>query len=78
MDAKYELITRNLQEVLGESIIKEALEESEKSGKPVRLYWGTAPTGRRAQHFSDQHALPAIVLTVQHFLIQHIWATLCL
>ena len=78
MDAKYELITRNLQEVLGESIIKEALEESEKSGKPVRLYWGTAPTGRRALQISNQEALAAIVLTLQHFLIQRIWATLCL
>ncbi|KAL6946909.1 Tyrosine--tRNA ligase cytoplasmic [Hanseniaspora vineae] len=39
----YELITRNLQEVLNGQIIKEVLEKNER---PLKLYWGTAPTGR--------------------------------
>lgn len=39
----YELITRDLQEVLGGDRLKELLEKGER---PVRCYWGTAPTGR--------------------------------
>lgn len=38
---KYNLITRNLQEVLGENDIKKILEE-----RDLNLYWGTAPTGK--------------------------------
>jgi len=38
---KYDLITRNLQEVLGAEEIKKILNERE-----LKLYWGTAPTGR--------------------------------
>jgi len=43
MDAneKFELITRNLQEVVGEEKIKEILKE-----RDLKVYWGTAPTGR--------------------------------
>ncbi|KAH8547641.1 tyrosyl-tRNA synthetase [Umbelopsis sp. PMI_123] len=40
-DEKYELITRNLQEVLGEAEIKKVLGE-----RDIKLYWGTAPTGK--------------------------------
>lgn len=40
---QYEWITKNLQEVLNEQIIKEVLEKKER---PLKLYWGTAPTGR--------------------------------
>ncbi|KAL1919943.1 uncharacterized protein VTP21DRAFT_1875 [Calcarisporiella thermophila] len=40
-DEKYNLITRNLQEVLGEEQIKTVLKE-----RDLKLYWGTAPTGR--------------------------------
>lgn len=40
-DKKYDLITRNLQEVMGEKELKELLEK-----KDLSLYWGTAPTGR--------------------------------
>ncbi|KAF8337421.1 tRNA synthetases class I-domain-containing protein [Cantharellus anzutake] len=40
--ATYQLVTRNLQEVLGGDIIKKILEE----GRPLKCYWGTAPTGR--------------------------------
>jgi tyrosyl-tRNA synthetase len=47
VDEKFQLITRRLQEVLGGDLIKEALEKAEQTGQPVRLYWGTAPTGRR-------------------------------
>jgi len=38
---KYDLITRNLQEVLGAEEIKKTLNE-----RDLNLYWGTAPTGR--------------------------------
>lgn len=38
---KYELITRNLQEVVGEERLKEILQE-----RDLKVYWGTAPTGR--------------------------------
>ncbi|KAI9093040.1 tyrosyl-tRNA synthetase [Phlyctochytrium arcticum] len=40
-DEKYQLITRNLQEVLGAEQIKKILDE-----RDLKLYWGTAPTGR--------------------------------
>ncbi|KAL3231353.1 Tyrosine--tRNA ligase, cytoplasmic [Nakaseomyces bracarensis] len=40
---QYEWITKNLQEVLNGQIIQEVLEKKER---PLRLYWGTAPTGR--------------------------------
>ncbi|CAA20443.1 Tyrosine--tRNA ligase, cytoplasmic [Schizosaccharomyces pombe] len=40
-DEKYELITRNLQEVLGAKMIREILNE-----RDISLYWGSAPTGR--------------------------------
>lgn len=40
-EQKYELITRNLQEVLGGDEIKKILAE-----RDLKMYWGTAPTGR--------------------------------
>ncbi|EPQ29967.1 uncharacterized protein PFL1_02639 [Pseudozyma flocculosa PF-1] len=40
---RFELITRDLAEVLGQDIIKSVLDKGER---PLRLYWGTAPTGR--------------------------------
>jgi len=40
-DEKYELITRNLQEVVGEDKIKEILKE-----RDIKVYLGTAPTGK--------------------------------
>lgn len=40
-DEKFKLITRNLQEVIGESELKEKL----KSKKELSVYWGTMPTG---------------------------------
>ncbi|KAK0568145.1 hypothetical protein OC861_002236 [Tilletia horrida] len=42
-EARFELITRNLQEVLGGDSIRAILEKNERS--PI-CYWGTAPTGR--------------------------------
>ncbi|EKM51215.1 uncharacterized protein PHACADRAFT_263236 [Phanerochaete carnosa HHB-10118-sp] len=42
LEAKYELVTRSLQEVLGGEIIKTVLAE----GRTLKCYWGTAPTGR--------------------------------
>lgn len=47
VEANYQLITDRLQEVLGEDIIRAKLREAEETDKPIRLYWGTAPTGRR-------------------------------
>jgi len=41
VDEKYKLITRNLQEVIGEAELKEKL----KSKKEISIYWGTMPTG---------------------------------
>ncbi len=40
-DEKYELITRNLQEVVGEKKLKEILKE-----RDLKLYLGAAPTGK--------------------------------
>ncbi|XP_006631409.2 tyrosine--tRNA ligase, cytoplasmic isoform X1 [Lepisosteus oculatus] len=40
-DEKYHLITRNLQEVLGEEKLKSVLQERE-----LKVYWGTATTGK--------------------------------
>ncbi|CCD26801.1 tyrosine--tRNA ligase TYS1 NDAI_0I02320 [Naumovozyma dairenensis CBS 421] len=39
----YNLITKNLQEVLNPQIIKNVLEVEKR---PLKLYWGTAPTGK--------------------------------
>ncbi|CAE6460912.1 unnamed protein product [Rhizoctonia solani] len=41
-ESRFELITRNLQEVLGGDILKSVLNE----GRSPKCYWGTAPTGR--------------------------------
>ncbi|KRZ10675.1 Tyrosine--tRNA ligase, cytoplasmic [Trichinella zimbabwensis] len=40
-DEKFQLITRNLQEVLGEAVLKDILKT-----RNVSIYWGTATTGR--------------------------------
>src|SRR5947207_9813032 len=40
-EQKYELITRNLQEVLGGEELLKILKE-----RDLKLYWGTAPTGK--------------------------------
>jgi tyrosyl-tRNA synthetase len=42
-EQQYELITRDLQEVLNGQIIKNILEVEKR---PVKIYWGTAPTGK--------------------------------
>lgn len=42
-EQQYNLITKNLQEVLNGQIIKDILE---KEKRPVKIYWGTAPTGK--------------------------------
>jgi len=39
---KYELITRNLAEIIGEDKLKAKLENNET----ITVYWGTAPTGK--------------------------------
>lgn len=38
---KFQLITRNLQEVIGEEELKQIL-----NGRNLKVYWGTAPTGK--------------------------------
>lgn len=40
-DEKYEMITRNLQETLGEEKLKSILKE-----RDLKIYWGTATTGK--------------------------------
>ena len=40
-EEKYKLITRNLQEVVGEERIKAILKE-----RDLKIYWGTATTGK--------------------------------
>ncbi|CDR40717.1 CYFA0S05e03642g1_1 [Cyberlindnera fabianii] len=42
-EKQYQLITKNLQEVLNGQIIKNVLEVEKR---PLKIYWGTAPTGR--------------------------------
>ncbi|TID28941.1 hypothetical protein CANINC_002209 [Pichia inconspicua] len=42
-EQKYELITRDLQEVLNPQIIKDILQEERRT---LKVYWGTAPTGK--------------------------------
>ena len=41
VEKKYELITRNLQEVIDEKELKDLLKEK----KEISVYWGTMPTG---------------------------------
>lgn len=41
-EAKYELITRDLEEIVGENDFRSILKE----GRDVRIYWGTATTGK--------------------------------
>lgn len=41
LEAKQQLITRNLQEVLGEDRLSAALKEGD-----LKIYWGTATTGK--------------------------------
>lgn len=43
VDERFNLITRDLAEVLGGDSLKAILEKDER---PIRMYWGTAPTGR--------------------------------
>ena len=38
---KYDLIVRDLQEVTGENQLKEVLQR-----RDLKIYWGTAPTGK--------------------------------
>lgn len=40
-ESKYKLITRNLQEVLGDEKLKAIVKQGN-----LKLYWGTAPTGK--------------------------------
>ncbi|TIB80656.1 tyrosine tRNA ligase [Wallemia mellicola] len=45
-NARFDLITRSLQEVLGGDIIKQKLSKAEQ----LKCYWGSAPTGRHTAH----------------------------
>lgn len=42
-DDKFNLITKGLQEILNPQIIKNVLENEDR---PLKVYWGTAPTGK--------------------------------
>ena len=39
--ADYQLITRNLQEIIGDDKLRQIVSE-----RPLKLYWGTSPTGK--------------------------------
>lgn len=41
LDERYDLVTRNLQEIIGEDELRSLL----KSKKEITVYWGTMPTG---------------------------------
>lgn len=40
-ESKYDLVTKGLAEIIGESELKAKLQD----GKPLKVYWGTSPTG---------------------------------
>ena len=40
-EKKYELVSKGLAEIIGESDLINKLKED----KPLRVYWGTSPTG---------------------------------
>ena len=40
---RYALITRGIEEIIGGESIQQVLDANER---PLRCYWGTAPTGR--------------------------------
>lgn len=43
VDEKFNLITKGLQEALNTQILRDVLEKNER---PLKVYWGTAPTGK--------------------------------
>ncbi|THH04286.1 hypothetical protein EW145_g5638 [Phellinidium pouzarii] len=68
-EERFELMTRRLQEVLGENIIKTILAE----GRHPKCYWGTAPTGR---HFLRAGVEVTILLADIHAFLDNLKAPL--
>lgn len=67
MDAekKYEIISRNLQEIIGEDELKELLKN-----KNLRVYWGTAPTGRpHLGYFVPMYKIADLLRAESHVII---------
>ncbi|KAK6454928.1 tRNA synthetases class I-domain-containing protein [Scheffersomyces xylosifermentans] len=80
---QYNLITKGLQEVLNGQIIKDILE---KEKRPVRIYLGTAPTGKphcgyfapmiKVAHFLKAGCEVTILLADLHAFLDNMKATL--
>lgn len=79
----YNLITKNLQEVLNPQIIKNVLEVEKR---PLKLYWGTAPTGRphcgyfvpmtKLAHFLKAGCQVTVLLADLHAFLDNMKASL--
>lgn len=79
----YDLITKGLQEVLNPQIIKNVLEVEKR---PLRLYWGTAPTGKphcgyfvpmtKLAHFLKAGVEVTVLLADLHAFLDNMKATL--
>ncbi|ODV63408.1 tyrosine--tRNA ligase TYS1 [Ascoidea rubescens DSM 1968] len=79
----YELITKNLQEILNPQIIKNVLEVEKR---PLKIYWGTAPTGRphcgyfvpmtKLAHFLKAGCEVIVLLADLHAFLDNMKATL--
>lgn len=67
-EQKYDLVTRNLAEVLGGDQMKAVLQE-----RDLKCYWGTAPTGRRESFFPCSPWKAGL----DRQPMKRTWATLC-
>ncbi|ODQ80669.1 hypothetical protein BABINDRAFT_47810 [Babjeviella inositovora NRRL Y-12698] len=82
-EEQYALITRNLQEVLNGQIIKDVLVNEKR---PVKIYWGTAPTGKphcgyfvpmtKLAHFLKAGCEVIVLLADLHAFLDNMKATL--
>lgn len=80
---QYELITKGLQEVLNAQIIKDVLE---KEKRPLKIYWGSAPTGKphcgyfvpmiKLAHFLKAGCEVTVLLADLHAFLDNMKATL--
>lgn len=82
-EEQYRLITKNLQEVLNGQIIKDVLEKEKRA---VKIYWGTAPTGKthcgyfvpmtKLAHFLKAGCEVTVLLADLHAFLDNMKATL--
>lgn len=81
-DEKYEIVTKGLQEVLNAQIVKDVL----ATGRNLKIYWGTAPTGRphcayfvpmtKIAHFLQADCEVTILLADLHAFLDNMKAPL--